>query len=74
MRGDDLRFAGHAEFGEHVSGGLHGWPVGIAAHQDADQWPGRFCRAHAVKIERRNRTFGKKQNFNAKPQGREDLN
>ena len=37
MRGDDPGFAGDAEFGQHIGGGLHRRPVRIAAHQNADE-------------------------------------
>ena len=37
VRRDDARLEGHAEFLEDHGGGLHGRPVGVGAHDDADQ-------------------------------------
>ena len=37
VRGDDLGFVGHAERVELRSGVLHGLPVGLAAHDEADE-------------------------------------
>ena len=38
MRGDDFRFVRHAEAFQHVRGMPHGIPIGLTAHDDADEW------------------------------------
>jgi hypothetical protein len=37
VRGDDLRLARHAELFERVCRVAHGFPIGAAAHDDADE-------------------------------------
>ena len=50
MGGDDFRFEGHGEFAADFGRGLHGGPVGIAAHDDADEWFGAAFHVVAPKI------------------------
>ena len=37
MRGDDALLMRHAELGEHFARMAHGFPIGLAAHDDADE-------------------------------------
>ena len=41
MGGDHFGFIRHAELFEHFSGLFHDRPVGVAAHEDTDDWS--FC-------------------------------
>ena len=46
MGGNDFRFTGDMKLGTNVGGGFHGWPVRIAAHEDADDGGHGFFGLH----------------------------
>src|SRR5262245_15579142 len=49
MGRDDFGFAADLKFSAHISGGFHGRPVRIAAHQNADERFGRSLRTHSAR-------------------------